>query len=422
MTAAASLRAPHPNEAPTCLGCAAPLHRSLVDLGSQPLANNYISVESAGQPEPRYPLHVRVCDSCLLVQVGRIVPPREIFHEGYAYFSSYSDGWLRHCRSYADEMTARFALGPGSRVVEIASNDGYLLQYFLAKGIEVLGIEPAANVAAAARAKGVPTLVDFFGYATAAGLARAGHCADLLAAKNVLAHVPDINDFVAGIATLLKQDGVFTVEFPHLLNLVREVQFDTIYHEHFTYLSLLAVGKVFERHGLSVFDVETLPTHGGSLRLLVSHRGAGFSVSPAVQRVLCEERDAKLDRPEGYAGFAQRVEAIRANFRAFLDDARHSGRRIAAYGAAAKGNTFLNVCAVGADDIAFVVDRNPAKQNRLLPGSHIPVLAPEALSEAKPDFVLILPWNLREEIVAGNAIVKSWGGRFVTAMPQIRVD
>ncbi|MGZ8361867.1 MAG: methyltransferase domain-containing protein [Allosphingosinicella sp.] len=407
---------------PECLGCGAPLTRTLVDLGLQPLANSYIPVGHADAPEPVYPLHARVCDTCLLVQVDKVTPAETIFNANYAYFSSFSDSWLDHCRRYAEAMIARFGLGADSRVVEIASNDGYLLQYFVGSGISVLGIEPAANVAEAARAKGVATEIAFFGRATASRLADAGWSADLLAAKNVLAHVPDINDFVAGIPLLLKPKGVFTVEFPHLLNLLRGVQFDTIYHEHFTYLSLLAVKRIFERHGLIVFDVEKQPTHGGSLRVFAALRGAGLETSAGVERVLDEEREAGLDRPAGYAGFAERVAAVRAGLLAFLAEARAGGRTVAGYGAAAKGNTLLNYCGVGADDIAFVVDRNPAKQDTLLPGSRIPVRDPSALAAAKPDFVLILPWNIRDEVIAQNEEVRSWGGRFVTAIPAIRID
>jgi SAM-dependent methyltransferase len=318
-------------------------------------------------------------------------------------------------------MIERFGLGPQSQVVEIASNDGYLLQYFAAKGIPVLGIEPAANVAETAIAKGIPTEISFFGEATARRLVEEGRSADLLAAKNVLAHVPDINDFVAGIPVLLKPDGVFTVEFPHLLNLIRDVQFDTIYHEHFTYLSLLAIRTVFERNGLSIFDVEKQPTHGGSLRVFAARAAAGRTPGPNVQAVLDEEIAAGLDRHEGYAGFDARVRAVRDGLRAFLAGAKAKGETVAAYGAAAKGNTLLNYCGVTAADVAFVVDRNPAKQGKLLPGSHIPVRPVEALLDAKPDHVLILPWNIADEVVAQLPQVFEWGGDFVTAVPEIRV-
>jgi SAM-dependent methyltransferase len=407
--------------APACQGCGAALVRTLVDLGEQPLANSYIPPDRAAEPEALYPLHARVCDRCLLVQVDSVVPPETIFDEGYAYYSSFSESWLAHCRLYAERMRERFGLNRDSLVVEIASNDGYMLQYFVAAGVPVLGIEPAAGVAAAAEAKGVPTVRNFFGRETATRLAREGRAADLLAAKNVLAHVPDINDFVAGIPILLKPDGIFTVEFPHLLNLIRETQFDTIYHEHFTYLSLLAVEKIFTRHGLNIFDVERLPTHGGSLRVFAARDEAGRAAGDGVGAVLDAERAAGLDRPEGYAGFEARVRRIRSDLLDFLGQVRDEGRSVAAYGAAAKGNTLLNYCGVTRDQIDFVVDRNPAKQRTLLPGSRIPVRDPAALDEERPDYLLILPWNLRDEIVAQNAAFREQGGRFVTAIPRLAV-
>lgn len=403
--------------APKCLGCGAPLTRTLVDLGAMPLANAFVAAGTP-EPDPRYPLHARVCDACLLVQVEPAVPPEAIFSD-YAYFSSFSDSWLAHARAYSRMAIDRFALTAASKVVEIASNDGYLLTNFVQAGIPCLGIEPAANVAASARAKGVPTEVAFFGTATAQRLAAAGHQADLLVAKNVLAHVPDINDFVAGIAILLRADGVFTVEFPHLLNLIRGVQFDTIYHEHFTYLSLLAVERIFTRHGLRVFDVTEIPTHGGSLRVFAGHAGGPHPSEPAVAAVRAKEIAAQLDRPEGYAGFAPRVEKVRRDLLAFLDAADGT---VAAYGAAAKGNTLFNYCGIGRERVAFVVDRNPAKQGRLLPGSRIPVREPEAIFAEKPGYVLILPWNLKEEISERLSAIREWSGRFVTAIPDIRLD
>jgi SAM-dependent methyltransferase len=407
-------------EAPLCQGCGAPLHITLVDLGLQPLANSYVPPERADMPEPVFPLHARVCEVCLLVQVDSVAPPEEIFSD-YAYFSSFSDSWLEHCRRYVDDMSERFALGETSRVVEIASNDGYMLQYFVEKGVPVLGIEPAENVAKTAIRRGVPTQVSFFGAETAKDLVERGWAADLLAAKNVLAHVPDINDFVAGVEIVLKPDGVFTVEFPHLLNLIRHVQFDTIYHEHFTYLSLLAVERLFARHGLVVFDVERQPTHGGSLRVFAARAGSGREVKASVREVLDEEIAAGLDRPEGYAHFSERVEAVREGFRKFLAEAHEAGQRVAAYGAAAKGNTFLNYCGVTTSDIDFVVDRNPAKQGRLLPGSHLPIRDPSALDEERPDFIVILPWNLKNELVEQLRHVRAWNARFVTAVPSIEI-
>ena len=404
--------------APNCQGCGAVLTRSLVDLGCMPLANSFVAMDAI-EPDPSYPLHARICDRCLLIQVEPVVSPQAIFGE-YAYFSSFSESWLAHCRAYVSMTIDRFALTPESRVVEIASNDGYLLTNFVAAGIPCLGIEPAANVAAAARARGVPTEVAFFGSATATRLA-ADYAADLIVAKNVLAHVPDINDFVSGVRILLREQGVFTVEFPHVLNLIREVQFDTIYHEHFTYLSLFAVERILARHRLRVFDVEEVSTHGGSLRLYICHDSSQWQTLPSVSATRAKETVAKLDRPDGYEGFGSRVARVRSGLLAFLEMARARGSKVAAYGAAAKGNTLLNYCGVGRDRIVFVADRNPAKQGRLLPGSRIPVLGPDAIVAEKPDYVLILPWNLKDEISEQNSSVRAWNGKFVTAIPGIRV-
>lgn len=414
------MTASHPSDPPSCQGCGRLLSHSLVDLGLQPLVNAYLPPDRANATEPIYPLHAWVCDSCLLVQVNQVLPPERIFSD-YAYFSSYSDSWLAHARAYAEAMVARFGLGVGSLIAEIASNDGYLLQYFLERGLDAYGIEPAANVARVAIERGIPTEIAFFGEATAHRLAEAGRTVDLLAAKNVLAHVPDVNDFVRGVRILLKPDGVFTVEFPHLLNLLREVQFDTIYHEHFTYLSLLAVRTLFERHGLRIFDVEKQPTHGGSLRVYAAHEEAGRAPEARVEEVLGEEVAAGLDRPEGYDGFEAKVRAVRDGLLAFLARAKAERRTVAGYGAAAKGNTLFNYCGINAADIPFVVDRNPVKQGKLLPGSHIPVRPVEALIEARPDYVLIVPWNLEEEIVAQLPEVGEWGGRFITAVPEVKV-
>jgi SAM-dependent methyltransferase len=403
-----------------CQGCGAPLTRTLVDLGLSPLANSFVSPVTCG-PDPVYPLHARVCDRCLLVQVDPVVPPERIFSD-YAYFSSVSESWLAHCRSYAAMAIERFGLSAASKVVEIASNDGYFLVNFVVAGIPCVGVEPAANVAEVARAKGVPTEIAFFGARTARTLAGQGHAADLIVANNVLAHVPDINDFVAGVRVLLKPNGVFTVEFPHVLNLIREVQFDTIYHEHFTYLSLFALEQIFVRHELRVFDVERLRTHGGSLRTFVCHAASHQAEQPAVTTLRTLERNAGLDAPSGYQGFSERVAQVRNGLFAFLEAARASGRKVAAYGAAAKGNTLLNFCGIGPELIGFVADRSTYKQGRLLPGSRIPVRAPEAIFAERPDYVLILPWNLREEICGQLAPVRAWGGRFVTAIPEIRVS
>ncbi|HSV01646.1 MAG TPA: class I SAM-dependent methyltransferase [Phenylobacterium sp.] len=409
-------------EPPPCRFCRAPLTHTFVDLGRQPLANSYLTAEQlASGAEQAYRLHARVCDRCLLVQVDDAVPAEAIFDAGYAYFSSYSSSWVEHARRYAEAMTARFALGPDSLVVEVASNDGYLLQHFAAKDIPVLGIEPAANTAEAARARGVPTEVMFFSGATGCELAARGVRADLMAANNVLAHVPDIADFAGGFRHVLKAAGVLTFEFPHVLKLIEKVQFDTIYHEHFSYLSLLAVEQVLRANGLRPFDVERLATHGGSLRLFVCHAGSGREETEALRALRAEEAAAGLRRMETYQGFTPRVEAVRESFRAFLASARAQGKRIAAYGAAAKGNTFLNYCGTTAADVVCAFDANPAKQGRLLPGSHVPIRAPEALREVRPDYLLILPWNLQEEITREHGYIREWGGRFVTASPATRM-
>jgi len=404
-----------------CRLCGAALTHSFVDLGAMPLANSYLTASELDRPQPAYPLHARVCDSCRLVQVEDAVPPDAIFSD-YAYFSSYAHSWVAHAKRYAEAMTPRFGLGADSLVVEVASNDGYLLQHFVALGVPVLGIEPAANVAEAAEAIGVPTRVMFLGRETAAALVAEGVTADLIAGNNVLAHVPDLNDFVAGLATLLKPDGVLTMEFPHLMRLVEGVQFDTIYHEHFSYLSLLAVENAFARHGLAVFDVAELPTHGGSLRVFARHAGsAAHPELPSVQAMRDTEAKAGLDRDAYYDGFAPRVAAVRDGLLAFLDKAHAESKTVAAYGAAAKGNTLLNFCGVGPDRIEFVVDANPHKQGHWLPGSRLPIHAPAKLKEARPDYVLILPWNLRREIATDHAYIGDWGGRFVVAVPELEV-
>lgn len=402
-----------------CRFCAAPLGRVLVDLGRTPLANSYVEPGTPA-PDPAYELCARVCDSCFLVQVADAVEAEAIFSD-YAYFSSFSSSWLAHCEAYAAAMTARFGLGAGSRVVEIASNDGYLLQYFVQRAIPVLGIEPAANVAEAARARGVTTEVAFFGRGTAERLRAGGIEADLMASNNVLAHVPDINDFVAGIPVLLKPSGVWTIEFPHLLNLIELVQFDTIYHEHYSYLSLLFVERLVAAHGLRVFDVEEHPTHGGSLRVFCCHAGAAHAQTDAVAAIRAKEHAAGMDTGAGYDNFAPRVAQVRTELLDFLRTARAEGRSVAAYGAAAKGNTLLNFCGVTTDDIGYVVDKNPAKQGRLLPGSRLPVHDPAMLYETRPDYIVILPWNIADEVVAQNPAVRDWGARWVTAIPALRV-
>jgi SAM-dependent methyltransferase len=408
--------------APLCRFCRTPLVDTFLDLGRQPLANSYLSAEQlAAGTEQAYPLHVRVCRECFLVQADDAVPADAIFDDSYAYFSSYSISWVEHARRYAEAMSERFGLGPESLVVEVASNDGYLLQHFVAMDIPVLGVEPTANTAEAAVARGVPTEVAFFGRTTGAALAARGQQADLMAANNVLAHVPDIGDFVAGFQEVLKDEGVLTFEFPHLLNLIEKVQFDTIYHEHFSYLSLLAVEQVLRANGLRPFDIELLTTHGGSLRLFCCHMGSGHDETDALIALRDREDAAGLHRIETYAGFAPRVEAVRDSFRTFLAAEKAAGRRIAAYGAAAKGNTFLNYCGTTIADIEVVFDASAAKQGRFLPGSHLPILAPAAVDAVKPDDLVILPWNLKDEIMGQMARIRDWGGRFVTASPETKV-
>ncbi|GMU65438.1 MAG: methyltransferase [Acidobacteriota bacterium] len=407
--------------APACRSCGAPLERVFVDLGSSPLANSYLSAEDLERPEPFYPLTVRLCERCWLCQLPEVARPDQIFTD-YAYFSSYSTSWVDHARRYAEAMIERFGLGAASQVVEIASNDGYLLRHFRDRGVPVLGVEPAANVAEAARAIGIPTEVRFFGREAAADLVARGFVADLLLGNNVLAHVPDLNDFVGGLAALLAPSGVLTMEFPHLVRLVEGNQFDTIYHEHYSYLSLVAVERVFAAHGLELFDVEELPTHGGSLRVFAKRRdGAPRERSPRVEELLGSERALGVETIGWYEDFAERVRETKRKLLAFLIEARRAGKRIAGYGAPAKGNTLLVYCGIRGDFLDFTVDRSPHKQGRFLPGSRVPIRAPEAIFEEKPDYVLILPWNLREEIAAQMAGIRDWGGRFVVAIPEVEV-
>lgn len=407
---------------PVCRFCRTPLTHTLVDLGRQPLANSNLTAEQlAAGDEKTFPLHARVCPACFLVQVDDPVAADEIFDSGYAYFSSYSASWVEHARRYAKAMIERFDLGPESLVVEVASNDGYLLQHFQAAGVPVLGIEPTANTAQAAIDKGVPTEVMFFHGETGKALAARGVQADLMAANNVLAHVPDIGGFVAGFREVLKPEGVLTFEFPHFLNMLEMVQFDTIYHEHFSYLSLLAVAQVLRANGLRAFDVELLPTHGGSLRLFCAHEASSHPETEALKTLRAREAAAGLHKLETYEGYAARVEAVRDSFLAFLRQAKADGKTVAAYGAAAKGNTFLNFAGVGTDDIVCAFDANPHKQNRFLPGSHAPIYGPEKVAEVKPDYVLILPWNLKDEIMGQLAYIRDWGGRFVIASPVTRI-
>lgn len=405
-----------------CRFCSTPLKTVFADLGSTPWSNSFLEpTDEAIARERAFPLKAMVCSECLLVQTTETVPADEIFTDGYAYLSSFSTSWLEHARRYADAMTERFGLGTTSQVVEIASNDGYLLQYFVARGVPVLGIEPAANAARLAEERKVPTEIAFFGRETATALVDRGIRADLTAANNVLAHVPDIADFVGGFAILLKPHGVATFEFPHLLRLIEGVQFDTIYHEHYSYLSLAAVERIFESSGLKVFDVEELTTHGGSLRVFAQLASGKREATERLAAVRRKEAAAGLMQMGTYTDFDTRIATVCKEFRAFLARAKAEGKTVAAYGAAAKGNTFLNVCGVKPGDIAFAVDRNDLKQGKLLPGTHIPVHAPAHLAEARPDYLVILPWNLTDEIVADNAAIRAWGGRFVVAIPEIRI-
>jgi 2-polyprenyl-3-methyl-5-hydroxy-6-metoxy-1,4-benzoquinol methylase len=404
-----------------CRSCGTRLEHTFVDLGMSPLANAYLTADRLDQGETFYPLHAYVCGACLLVQLDMFQTPEQIFGD-YAYFSSYSDTWLRHARAYVELVTKRFALDSGSFVVEVASNDGYLLQYFASPGVPVLGIEPAANVARAATERGIPTLVRFFGRETAEALAGEGKHADLLIGNNVLAHVPDLNDFVAGIRLLLRPDGVFTLEFPHLLRLIAENQFDTIYHEHFSYFSLLAAERVFAAHGLRVFDVEELPTHGGSLRVYGCRAESGaHGVADRLPALREREKQAGLARIETYVAFGERAGELKRRLLTFLIEARGAGRRVVGYGAAAKGNTLLNYCGIRGDFVDFVVDRSPHKQGRFLPGTHLPIHPPERVRETRPDYLLILPWNLREEVMEQMAWIREWGGQFVVPIPEPRV-
>jgi SAM-dependent methyltransferase len=393
-----------------------------VDLGSAPPSNAYLTAQTLHAPEKWFPLRVLVCEQCWLAQTEDFARADDLFDAEYAYFSGFSSSWLAHCERYVSDMAARFGLGAGSHVVEVAANDGYLLQYVKARGIPCTGIEPTASTAAAARARGIPIVEDFFGVRLAKELAAQGRQADLMAANNVLAHVPDINDFAAGFAHLLKPQGVATFEFPHLMRLVAENQFDTIYHEHFSYLSLGTVSRIFAGAGLAVFDVEELPTHGGSLRVYAQRADGGRQPrSGRVDALLRREAQAGMLETDFYADFQARTDKVKNDFLAFLLEMKREGKRVAAYGAAAKGNTLLNYAGVRPDLIPFVVDRNPAKQGKYLPGSRIPIVGEERLKEARPDCIVLLPWNLREEVMAQLAYARVWGARFVTAVPVLEM-
>jgi SAM-dependent methyltransferase len=403
-----------------CRFCGAPLETVFADLGMSPLANSYLPPERANAMEPFFPLRALVCERCLLVQLQEFESPEAIFSD-YAYFSSYSTTWLEHSRRYVEAMVERWGLGASSHVVELASNDGYLLQYFVQRGVPVLGVEPAANVAQAAEERGVPTLVEFFGVAVAERLA-AERRADLLLGNNVLAHVPDLNDFVAGMKVLLARDGVITMEFPHLLRLIEDNQYDTIYHEHFSYFSFLTARRVFAAHGLRLFDVEELPTHGGSLRIYGAHEDdASKPETERARELLAREEAAGLADVATYRGYARRVADDKRAVLSLLIDLKREGRSIVGYGAPAKGNTLLNYCGVRPDLLAYTVDRNPYKHGRFTPGTRIPIHPPERIDADRPDHVLVLPWNLREEITAQLAHVADWGGTLVFPIPSLQV-
>ena len=406
----------------SCRHCNADLSLTLVDLGSAPPSNAYLTELTMRRPEKWFPLQVQVCESCWLVQAKAYSRAAELFNEEYAYFSSFSDIWLRHAEQYVADMVARFGLTADNYVVEIAANDGYLLQYVKARGIPCCGVEPTASTAAAAKIKGIPIIEDFFGVSLAKKMLSQGKQADLMTAINVLAHVPDVNDFVSGFVTLLKPAGVATFEFPHLLNLMLENQFDTIYHEHFSYLSFTTVKRIFEANGLTVFDVEELKTHGGSLRVFAQRSDTGRqTISAKVAELLLREARSGMFTVDFYADFQTKADIVKNDFLFFLLEAKRQGKTVAAYGAAAKGNTLMNYAGVRPDLIKFVVDRNPAKQGKYMPGSRIPIVDEASLRQFRPDYVVILPWNLREEVMAQLAYIRDWGGKFVTAVPKLEV-
>lgn len=404
-----------------CRFCREPLRFTFVDLGMSPLCESYLSLDQLNQMEPFYPLHAYVCENCYLVQLEEYVSREDIFIE-YAYFSSYADTWLQHCKDYVQMMTARFHLDQNSFVVEVASNDGYLLQYFVENKVPVLGIEPAKNVAKVAIEKGVPTLAEFFGRELAASLRAEGKQADLIAGNNVLAQVPDINDFVAGLKILLKPGGVITIEFPHLMRLMAENQFDTMYHEHFSYFSFITAEKIFAAHDLILFDVDELSTHGGSLRIYARH--IADESKPVTQRAIeMHEREmsAGFTKMEHYSAFGEQVKETKRKLLTFLIETKRNGKTIAGYGAPGKGNTMLNYCGVRTDFLDYTVDRNPYKHGKFLPGTHIPIFPPEKIGETRPDYVLILPWNFKDEIMKQMAFIREWGGQFVVAVPELKV-
>jgi 2-polyprenyl-3-methyl-5-hydroxy-6-metoxy-1,4-benzoquinol methylase len=405
-----------------CRFCDTPLEHTFVDLGMSPISNAFVSAKNLNNAEKFYPLHAYVCQNCLLVQLEEFESPAEIFNGDYAYFSSYSQGWLNHAKKYTDLMVERFGFNETSQVIEIASNDGYLLQYFKEKNIPALGIEPAANVAEVAEEKGIPSLVKFFSVETASELAEQGKQADLLLGNNVLAHVPNLNDFVAGMQVILKPQGIITMEFPHVLRLIESNQFDTIYHEHFSYLSFLTVEKVFASHGITLFDVEELPTHGGSLRIYGKHQAClEHPTSSRVELLKSTEIAAGIDKISNYLNFSDKVQLTKRKLLSFLIEVKNAGKLVVGYGAPAKGNTLLNYSGVKTDLLEYTVDLSSHKQGLFLPGTHIPVYHPDRIRETKPDYVLILPWNIKEEVMTQMADIREWGGKFVVPIPQLEV-
>jgi 2-polyprenyl-3-methyl-5-hydroxy-6-metoxy-1,4-benzoquinol methylase len=405
-----------------CRFCKNILTHEFVDLGFSPPSNSYLKVTNLNEPESFFPLRIMVCEKCFLVQIDEFAKHDDIFNSEYAYFSSFSTSWLAHAKAYTQMMIARFGFDHTSQVVEIASNDGYLLQYFKEQGVPVLGIEPTANTAAAAKEKGIESIIDFFSVRLANTLSAKGISADLLLGNNVLAHVPDINDFVGGVKILLNKAGVVTFEFPHLLQLIDKNQFDTIYHEHFSYFSFLAVKQLFEMHDLELFDVEEVPTHGGSLRIFAKHtHDKSKSISSDVQVLLDKEIKAGMNSVSFYQSFQEKAEKVKNDFTFFLIQAKNEGKKVAGYGAAAKGNTLLNFAGTKKDLIQFVTDASPHKQNKFLPGVHIPVFSEEKIKLEKPDYIVILPWNLRDEISSQLSYIREWGGKFIVAVPQIEI-
>ncbi len=406
----------------TCRFCNTDLTTIFIDLGMSPVANSYVKKMDQNKAEAFYPLCTYICKKCLLVQLPEHEKAENIFSSDYAYFSSYSDSWLRHAKDYVEAVTTRFELNKTHQVIEVASNDGYLLQYFQEKGIPVLGIEPTANTARVARSKGIKTVVEFFGTKLAKKLKKDGIKADLLLGNNVLAHVPNLNDFIAGMAIILKDTGIITMEFPHLLKLIQYNQFDTIYHEHFSYFSFLTILNIFAHHGITLFDVEEIPTHGGSIRIFGKLKeNKQIKMSVRVEDMMRKEREYGLDKVKTYLNFEEKIQEVKLGLLEFLIKEKRKGKVIAAYGAPAKGNTLLNYCGIRTDFIDYTVDRSPHKQNLLLPGTHIPIYSPERIKETKPDYVFILPWNLKTEVTKQHEYIRSWGGKFITAIPHIKV-